>query len=59
MEHKTIIDDASAIFKPGTATLVLGPPGCGKVWGKNNVQQGGRGGQGRGWAGKTIVLRAR
>ena len=31
MEGKTILHDVSAVFKPGTTTLVLGPPGCGKV----------------------------
>eukprot|EP00904_Undaria_pinnatifida_P014208 jgi/Undpi1/9918/HiC_scaffold_28.g12372.m1 len=30
MEGKTILHDVSAVFKPGTTTLVLGPPGCGK-----------------------------
>ncbi|CAM9251648.1 unnamed protein product, partial [Laminaria digitata] len=30
MESKTILHDVSAVFKPGTTTLVLGPPGCGK-----------------------------
>lgn len=31
MESKNILKDVTAIFKPATTTLVLGPPGCGKV----------------------------
>ena len=31
MEKKVILEDIDAVFKPGTTTLVLGPPGCGKV----------------------------
>lgn len=31
MESKVILDDVDAVFKPSTTTLVLGPPGCGKV----------------------------
>lgn len=31
MEKKVILKDIDAVFKPGTTTLVLGPPGCGKV----------------------------
>ncbi|CAM9133895.1 unnamed protein product [Choristocarpus tenellus] len=30
MEQKTILKDVSGVFKPGTITLVVGPPGCGK-----------------------------
>lgn len=31
MERKTILKGVNAIFKPGTTTLILGAPGCGKV----------------------------
>ncbi len=31
MESKVILDDVNAVFKPSTTTLVLGPPGSGKV----------------------------
>lgn len=33
-ERKTILSDVTATFKPGTTTLVLGHPGCGKVGGE-------------------------
>lgn len=32
MESKTILKGISGVFKPLTTTLVLGPPGCGKVY---------------------------
>lgn len=31
MESKSILQGVSAIFKPATTTLILGPPGSGKV----------------------------
>lgn len=46
MEKKTILEDVCGVFKPGTTTLVLGPPGCGKVC-RGSVGPGGGGGCGR------------
>lgn len=31
MQSKVILDDVNAMVKPSTTTLILGPPGCGKV----------------------------
>lgn len=36
MESKVILEDVNAVFKPSTTTLVLGPPGCGKVQKRNS-----------------------